>query len=331
MYISPGLTMQEENTVYQTHDKMAKMLFSDRENAMDYLKTTLPENIQKKLEWDSLQLENKSYINENLKETFSDIVYSCNYDVAGLPPVKISFLFEHKSQYVPYVHLQMILYMGNIWQEYLAQNKKPPVVIPMIFYHGKEKWIKRKFAEFFYGDPQAIAELLPFIPDFDYLLTDLSSHSNEEIKDQLFNQAIVKTVLLLMKNFQDADSMKQNLADFLSISEQYFQTERGIDYMKAVILYLFNQRKPDRENIIKEIQKSIAGGNKMGDTIADYYIEQGIQKGIQKGKQEGRQEGRQEGILNARMETARNMKSRGLDDIFISEMTGLPIKEIEKL
>jgi len=50
-------------------------------------------------------------------------------------------------------------------------------------------------------------------------------------------------------------------------------------------------------------------------------------KGRAEGLAEGRAEGRAEGIL----QTAKNMKQKGLDDQLISEITGLPPSEIKKL
>ena len=52
-------------------------------------------------------------------------------------------------------------------------------------------------------------------------------------------------------------------------------------------------------------------------------VQQGMQKGMQKGRQEGRQEGRHEVILN--------MLKKKTDLSFISEVTGVPVKEIKKL
>ena len=51
------------------------------------------------------------------------------------------------------------------------------------------------------------------------------------------------------------------------------------------------------------------------------------EKGRWKGRQEGRKEGRQEG----RKEVILNMLKKRLDISLISEVTGLPVKEIKRL
>ena len=44
-----------------------------------------------------------------------------------------------------------------------------------------------------------------------------------------------------------------------------------------------------------------------------------------------RAEAREEGRVTEKIETARNMKARGLENVLISEITGLPLSEIERL
>lgn len=62
---------------------------------------------------------------------------------------------------------------------------------------------------------------------------------------------------------------------------------------------------------------------------------EGLAKGLAKGREEGLAEGREEGLAKdrteERIENARKMKMRGLDDSMISDITGLTIEEISKI
>ncbi len=80
--------------IYNPHDKFFKETFSIRENVVDFLEGIFPEEIVKKLDLSTLSLDNNSYIDEELKEHFSDIVYTC---VCKNEKLKIALLFEHKS------------------------------------------------------------------------------------------------------------------------------------------------------------------------------------------------------------------------------------------
>ncbi|WP_300910284.1 Rpn family recombination-promoting nuclease/putative transposase [uncultured Bacteroides sp.] len=62
---------------------------------------------------------------------------------------------------------------------------------------------------------------------------------------------------------------------------------------------------------------------------------EGLAEGLAKGREEGLAEGREEGLAKGRteerIENARKMKMRGLDDSMISDITGLTIEEISKI
>ena len=62
---------------------------------------------------------------------------------------------------------------------------------------------------------------------------------------------------------------------------------------------------------------------------------EGLAEGLAKGREEGLAEGREEGLAKGRteerIENARKMKMRGLDDSMISDITGLTIQEISKI
>ena len=73
------------------HDRFFKVVFSDKAKVEDYLKGTLPEDIKDKIVFESLTLDNNSYVDEELKNQYSDMVYNVLFDKKQ--PVKIAFLF----------------------------------------------------------------------------------------------------------------------------------------------------------------------------------------------------------------------------------------------
>ena len=99
--------------IFNPHDKFFKETFSLRDNVIDFLKGTFPEEIFKKLDLSTLTRDNNSYIDEELKEHFSDIVYTCSCKDKEL---KITLLFEHKSYSVPCPYLQLLKYLLKRYQ-----------------------------------------------------------------------------------------------------------------------------------------------------------------------------------------------------------------------
>ena len=59
--------------IFNPHDKFFKETFSIRENVIDFLQGTIPEEILKKLDLATLTFDNNSYIDEELKEHFSEV------------------------------------------------------------------------------------------------------------------------------------------------------------------------------------------------------------------------------------------------------------------
>ena len=67
----------------------------------------------------------------------------------------------------------------------------------------------------------------------------------------------------------------------------------------------------------------------------DYAVEQAVEKAVKKAAKEnlakGLAEGEAKGEKMAKLETARNLKNKGIASEIISECTGLSIKEIQAL
>ena len=215
------------------HDKVFKEIESIKENVVDLINATFPDNIKNKLDLETLYLDNKSYIDENLGEYFSDLVYNCKYKDNN-KEVKISLLFEHKSSIPDYPHIQLLKYIVMVWDENIKQKKKPQIVIPVIFYHGKKKWKVRELFEYFdYVDD----DIKEFIPRFSYILTDLAKYSDKDIKEKLFAREANKIFCLLLKHIFDENYIKKGIEDIFIIGKNYFNTNEGNNFLISMLSY----------------------------------------------------------------------------------------------
>lgn len=266
------------------HDKFFKETFSIRENVVDFLQGTFPEELIKKLDLSTLTADNTSYIDKELKEYFSDTVYNCFYRDKE---IKISILFEHKSYPVLYPHIQILRYLLKIWETNIKQGEAFKVVIPVIVYHGKETWKSRRFHEYFEGVDETLCR---FIPEFEYLFTDLGGYSNEEIKERVFRRVSLRIALLIMRNIFNERDLEKNLKDFIEIGRRYFEEEEGLRFLESVIRYLYNAPEISVEQVIDTIKEITEEGGKLSMTIAAKLIEKGRIEGEKKGKIEGLKE-----------------------------------------
>ncbi|NLH36605.1 MAG: Rpn family recombination-promoting nuclease/putative transposase, partial [Thermotogaceae bacterium] len=90
------------------HDAFFKFMFGDVEVAQDFLQNYLPTEIAKVVDLKYLTKENNSYIDEQFKESFTDMLYKTRINGED---GYICFLFEHKSYQDPLVILQLLKYI----------------------------------------------------------------------------------------------------------------------------------------------------------------------------------------------------------------------------
>ena len=123
-----------------------------------------------------------------------------------------------------------------------------------------------------------------------------------------------------MKNIFDDKKILANLIDYFNIAKIYYEEERGLKFLEAVIRYLFYTKdEAKQEVLIKIIEQIPIRGEEIAMTIAEKYIHMGEKRGEEKGKIEGK------------IETAKNFYRLGLSIEQIAEGTGLSLDEIKKL
>ena len=174
------------------HDKFFKQVFSHKAEMQDFIQNSFPKEIIGKLDFGTLELDSGTYIDNELKENFSDLVYHCEYN--RKLKIKIALLFEHKSQKPDNPHFQILTYILRVWKESIKQNKKPVFVLPIIFYHGKEIWNYEPLQNSFECIDKT---LLKYLPSFDYIFIDVS-----KIPDNVIDNFDEKTLRFLSVSVQ---------------------------------------------------------------------------------------------------------------------------------
>ena len=176
---------ESQEKVHNPHDKFFKETFSDVAVAKDFLTHCTPYNLSEFVDLDTLRLEKDSYTDKQMKEYFSDLLFSVK--INGKMGY-VYFLFEHKSDIDQNVSLQLLKYMCNIWDTYKKdernQNKKLPTIIPLVIYQGKRKWhAKHCFSETLENYDTLPDWAQACIPDFQYILYPTASYKKDELKD----------------------------------------------------------------------------------------------------------------------------------------------------
>jgi len=278
--------------IINPHDRFFKNIFSHEEYAREFLENYLPEEIKKLLDLNTLIIFKESFIEKELREYFSDLLY--RIDIKR----QIAFiylLFEHKSRPDPLTAFQLLRYMVKIWGLLIKQGQvhtKLPIIIPLVIYHGASAWrIDTRFTGLFCPPDDS---LRVYIPDFNYMLYDISHLSDDGIKG-----AVMLRVSLLVLKYIFTPELKEKLAAIFSLLKDLKSKKTGLEYLETLLRYIINATdKITKEDLQKAIESIPEGGDIM-PTIAEQWIEEGYKKGIQQGMQQGIKQGIRQGLLEA--------------------------------
>ncbi|MCX7951838.1 MAG: Rpn family recombination-promoting nuclease/putative transposase [Clostridiales bacterium] len=288
------------------HDKFFKETFSNLEVAKDFIQNYLPESIVKIIDLDTLELQKDSFINEKLQEVFSDMLFrvSINNNDAY-----IYFLFEHKSYISKQTALQLLKYMVEIWEMNIKKEGvgKLPIIIPLVIYHGSERWrVKTNLGDIIEGYNDLGEEIKRYIPNFEYLLYDLSMYKDEDIKGHV--QLRIMLSILRDIFIKDARGIQETILKAASYLSELEDKQTGIQYFETYMRYIFSSyqdmTRSDFENIARKIEKTFIEGSEEIMTLADMFREEGMKKGIEEGIKEGIEKGIEKGEIMALVKTA---------------------------
>lgn len=85
-----------KENINNIHDKFVRESFSDIRRAAAFFEHFLPKDLVSTIEFSSLKLTKESYINSDLSEYFSDLVFDAKV-LGQSEHLDIALLFEHKS------------------------------------------------------------------------------------------------------------------------------------------------------------------------------------------------------------------------------------------
>ena len=261
------------------HDAFFKNTFSYREIAQSYLTNFLDSQIVAHLDLDNMTLEGSSYVTPELAEYFSDLVWEVGYKETK---VKVSFLFEHKSYVSPYPHLQLLRYILEHIEVQIKANQPLSVVIPIIIYHGEAEWKVRPFSDYFEGIDNL---LLPYIPSFDYQLTNLSDYTDAELIEKGIGKLV--NVFLALRHVRNLEYIKNNYEVIFVNTENFLESGEYSNFFQTIFVYLFKNVELSKEQFIKIVDNINKPLKTFTMSAYNNFIDEGIELGIELGIEQG--------------------------------------------
>jgi predicted transposase/invertase (TIGR01784 family) len=230
------------------------------------------------MDMDTLEVDTEGYVDDHLKECFSDVVATVQLTDGQLSNIYI--LFEHKSGVDKLVRLQVLKYTVSKWSKW-AKNKELfdgylPIVIPIVVYHGAVEWqFSTEFSDMFRLPSE---DFRLFTPKFNYILHDISHVDEESFKASVD----IQTFLLLLKYIYRPE-LSHKLPEILSLLNELKDKDRITEYLPIIIKYILSVGKVSLDEI-KEAVKSLPKGDETVETIADQLRQEGKKQGIQIGE-----------------------------------------------
>ncbi len=304
-----------DGDINNIHDKFVRASFMDVERAAAFFEQMLPENILKVMSLDTIEIIQESYITEELKEYFSDIVYNIKLRESIEEDLEVALLFEHKSYPDKNVAIQVGLYMFSHWMKCIREKKKLKPVIPIVYYQGEKAWKIPEIHERFSEYPTSILEYVPSLKHLFIALNTLSDEAIVKMKNNLMAAAV-----LAQKRKNDPIAFVE---DIQRIFELFPNNYGERNFFEMIIVYLSNVSEIEEEMLNKAIE-SIPESLKH-DIMTTYQqlIEKGEKVGIEKGIEKGREESVIQFILNG--------FDNDIDIKLLSNITNKSEEEIRKI
>nr|MBS0037515.1 Rpn family recombination-promoting nuclease/putative transposase [Saprospiraceae bacterium] len=241
----------------------------------------LPSDLLNHLVLKSLNVLKESYLDNDLKEYFSDLVIEIPLKDRKKEKVNVALLFEHKSSPDRHVLMQVGFYIFSHWMKLIRQKKKPQLIIPLIYYQGKKHWKVPQLTQLFDDHPIDLLNLVPRVPHLFIALNEIPDHQIDGLRGSLLAAAMAAQ-RLRFKPLNLVEEIDRILALFpLGDTDQNF--------LEMLLVYSITTSNISQKKLIKSIEK-IPQPNK--DNIMNTY-----QTILEKERQEGRQEGINEIII----------------------------------
>ncbi|MBY0379767.1 MAG: Rpn family recombination-promoting nuclease/putative transposase [Burkholderiales bacterium] len=292
------------------HDELSKSFLTDIESAKSFLKLHLDPKVVKKCDLNTLYIEPNSYIDNELREKYSDIVYKLDLK-NKTSCIYVYVLVEHQSSAERLMPLRILKYQIEIIQTHIAQYKTEenlPLVVPLVFYNGdKSPYPYAIDILDLFADKKLVADI--GLGRFN--LVDLTVTSEYEILKH--KQLALLEMCLKHINARNFNNVIDHILNAFIVAHKNKIDKKLFD---SSISYLMNAKEYDELKPL--FTQLIDNFNEYEGDIMTYA-------------EQLRLEGKKEGKNETKMELVQEMLKAGAEISFIEKVSHLSKKEIEKI
>ena len=299
------------HTTSVPHDGLFKTFLTHPETARDFLTFHLPPALLKICNLDTLTLESGSFLEEDLRPYFADVLYSLK---TARGDGYVYTLIEHQSSPDKHMAFRLMRYAIAAMQRHLdAGHSHLPLVIPLLFCHGRASpWSAPMNWLDLFSEPEVAWQLYGNA----FPLIDVGTMADDEI----MQHRAMAMLELLLKHIRRRD-LTELLDQLVTLIQAGYTTEQQL----TVLMYWMVQNGDSAQPkaLLKTLAQRLPHEEEKLMTIA--------QKLFQEGKLEGKLEGIQEGDKLACLRIAQTLLREGADPLSVMKITGLTEKELAQI
>ena len=318
------------------HDAVFKQFLSHPETARDFLLIHLPPALCERCDLQTLKLEPTSFIEDNLRAYYSDVLWSLKTDEGE---GYIYVLIEHQSTADPHMAFRLMRYAVAAMQRYLdAGYKTLPLVVPMLFYHGEaspypyslcwlDEFASPTLAREVYATAFPLVDIT-VMPDDEIVhhrRIALLELMQKHIRQRDLLRIVDKVSAILLTGFTN-DSQLKTLFNYLIHSPGAPEVGR---FIQEIIHRVPQHKEAFMTNgeILQKMLRRLGRREGRKEGLAK-GLEKGLEEGLEKGIVKGLEKGLIEGKHAEAVRIARTMLAEGMALEIVQKITGLTADDI---
>lgn len=311
---------QNDDAMHHSGDKAFKIVMKRKESALELIETFAPD-IAKHLDLEHFELDATNYIKPDFAEFYSDVVYRTTLKTKSKQKKKevaVALLFEHKKTIRSYflLLLQLLEYLIFIWRDDIANKRSISLIIPIVVFQTKKGLKIKNLHDSFKGVPK---ELLQYIPNFTYHLTNVHDLSNETILG-LNDKKYLRSLLLAYTFTERRKEIDKMLIEVFKFFKDQ-SNDDNFEMFQSMFTFLAHEDNLDAKEVKELFEQYLSSQQKQGAVMTTYQI--WVKKGEKKGIKEGESKKARLVVLRGKW---RNFSAEDLAD-----QTELPLTKVKNL
>ena len=262
------------------HDALFKHTFSQPQHAIELFRSLLPPAVLPHIDFDTLQMEPASFIDDELRARFSDLLFGVH--LAG-QAAYLYLLFEHQSKPERLMCRRLLRYVLDTWDHHLKHHpgaRHLPVVIPIVLHHGENGWTEPVSLRQLYDAPADVLDALrPFLPELTFLLDDLAPQDDAALRARALSIVPMLTLWAFSHVHHERDVLP-DLRRALDLLATMADAPSGLAALAVLVRYILEVSGTpahDIKAILKQLERPEVSETVM--TAAEQLRDEGRKEG----------------------------------------------------